>query len=93
MNFVPLISVFPVSILTHLGQGCIQLKFTYRFLVYRVFASLFLLFKFFFFCIGVYLIYNVVLVSGVQQCICIHTYLFCFRFFSHTSYYKPLIRV
>ena len=92
MNSVPLISVFPVPILTHLGQGCIQLKFTYRFLVYGVFASLFFLFKFFF-GIGVYLIYNVVLVSGVQQCICIHIYLFCFRFFSHTSYYKPLIRV
>ena len=45
------------------------------------------------FLIGVELIYNVVLVSGVQQndsVIHMYTYLFFFRFFSIIGYYKIL---
>ena len=54
-----------------------------------------------YFFIEVLLIYNVVLVSGVQQsdlvlcvcvcvcvCVCMYTHIFLFRFFSILSYYK-----
>ena len=51
---------------------------------------------FFFFLIGILLIYNVILVSGVQQndsIIHIHIYLFFFKLFSRLGYYRVLSRV
>ena len=45
--------------------------------------------------IGLQLIYNVVLASGVQQCdSVIHIHIFIlFRFFSHVGYHRTLSRV
>ena len=45
------------------------------------------------FFIGVQLIYDIVLVSGVHKVNHLHIYPFYFRFFSHIDYYRVLNRV